>query len=265
MKRKAVFFDIDGTLLDYKYGIRRSTKEAIKHLINKGHYAFICTGRSRILVSDEEILDLGFDGVIAGAGTYVEYQRQELYNNEIEYEIIKETIKILKEHQIAVIFEGKDRLYYDEEFAYDDRVMEIGTYLQSQLGDKLIPINKCMEEYAINKLSAAYESEKDYQEAKELLKNYYEYLEHENRIVEMIPKGNSKATGIKTICDHLSIKQEDTYAFGDSINDVEMLKYAAVGIAMGNGSKIAKETADFVTRDINEDGICYALTHFGLI
>ena len=84
-------------------------------------------------------------------------------------------------------------------------------------------------------------------------------------VVEMVPKGHTKATGIGKMCEALGIDRTDTYAVGDSVNDLSMLEYAGVGISMGNGSPEAKAAADYVTTDLNEDGIYNAMVRFGLI
>lgn len=80
-----------------------------------------------------------------------------------------------------------------------------------------------------------------------------------------IPQGTSKATGIDWLCRHMGIKNEDTYAIGDSVNDLDMLSFVGHGIAMGNGTPPAKEAAEFVTTDIYDDGIKHAMEHYGLI
>ena len=69
----------------------------------------------------------------------------------------------------------------------------------------------------------------------------------------------------KMLCEHLGISVEDTYAIGDSINDLEMLEFAGHSIAMGNASAVAKEKAEYVTTHIHEDGIYNALKHYALI
>ena len=75
----------------------------------------------------------------------------------------------------------------------------------------------------------------------------------------------SKARGIDRLCEHFGIDKKDTYAFGDSLNDIEMLKMVNVGVAMGNAQDEAKAVADYITDRIDEDGIRNALMHFGLI
>jgi Cof subfamily protein (haloacid dehalogenase superfamily) len=75
----------------------------------------------------------------------------------------------------------------------------------------------------------------------------------------------SKAKGIDRLCEYFDIDKKDTYAFGDSLNDIEMLKMVNVGVAMGNAQDEAKAVADYITDKIDEDGIKNALVHFGLI
>ena len=87
----------------------------------------------------------------------------------------------------------------------------------------------------------------------------------EQRGVEFVPKGTSKATGIEWLCNHLDIPLDETYAIGDSVNDLEMLESVGHGIAMGNSMPPVKEIAEYVTSDISDDGVKNALKHYGLI
>ena len=88
---------------------------------------------------------------------------------------------------------------------------------------------------------------------------------HGHVAMEVVPKGYSKASGIAFVCEKLGIDVKDTYAFGDSANDVDMLEFAGGGVAMGDGTDVAKEHADYVTRGLLEDGIYHARKHFALI
>ena len=83
--------------------------------------------------------------------------------------------------------------------------------------------------------------------------------------MECVPKGTSKATGIAWLCKYLGVPREETYAIGDSVNDLDMLAYVGHGIAMGNATQPPKEAAEFVTTDIHEDGIRNAMLHYHLI
>ena len=93
----------------------------------------------------------------------------------------------------------------------------------------------------------------------------YEILINDATVAEFVPKGFSKASGIQNACELFSIAREDTYAFGDSVNDLDMLRYVAHGVAMGNGTKEAKVAADYVTTELKDDGIYQGLLHYGLI
>lgn len=83
MSRKAVFFDIDGTLWDEHFVIPESTKEAIRKLRENGHLAFLCSGRTRAFIQDERLLALGFDGIVAGCGTWIEMDGKTLFYKKI--------------------------------------------------------------------------------------------------------------------------------------------------------------------------------------
>jgi hydroxymethylpyrimidine pyrophosphatase-like HAD family hydrolase len=83
--------------------------------------------------------------------------------------------------------------------------------------------------------------------------------------MEFVPNGFSKASGIKKTCEFLNIPLENTFAFGDSVNDLDMLSYVAHGVAMGNGTDDAKQAAEYVTSSLHEDGIMRGLEYYGLI
>ena len=88
---------------------------------------------------------------------------------------------------------------------------------------------------------------------------------HGDLLVEMVPKGFSKGTGINRLCEIKGIDKEDTIAIGDAANDVEMFRAAGFSIAMGSGAEGAKEAADYVTTGLHDDGILNALKYSGLI
>ena len=78
-ERKAVFFDVDGTLFKQGKNVPKSTIRAIAKIRENGHLAFVCTGRSRVMVPKTPILDIGFDGVVAACGMYADYQGKLLF------------------------------------------------------------------------------------------------------------------------------------------------------------------------------------------
>lgn len=264
MTKKAVFFDIDGTLLDFDMKVEDSTKKAIRELQKNDIYTFICTGRCRPMIPADGILNLGFDGIVGACGTYIEYHGDTILNREFEPEQAEFIAEVLRDAKLLTILEGVQGMYLDREAcrASKDTFLD---KLEINHGHIYLPLHEHKGNYRFNKCSIKIMPESDYERAQSALESLAYPIFHGSDTVEFVPNGYNKATGIQFVCEHLGIEHKNTYAFGDSNNDLEMLEYAACGIAMGNGTKTAKEAADYITDDIHEDGIYNALKHFKLI
>lgn len=259
--KNAVFFDIDGTLWDGHMRIPPSTVSSIKKLRENGNYAFICSGRSRAAICTPELLDIGFDGVVASCGTHVEYLGKMIFEKYMSQEEIKNVLLAVKKSNMRATLEGKEYMYINSrEFAGDAFI----DYLRELIGERFLELRDGVIFSQINKVSAD-TTRGDAKILKELLSFKYELIFHEEKVVEIVPKGYTKAVGIEKVCEYLNVPRENTYAFGDSVNDLEMIAYVSHGIAMGNGTEDIKEQADYVTDVLERDGIEKALKHFGLI
>lgn len=260
--KKAVFFDIDGTLWDNKMQIPASTAASIRSLRENGHYAFICSGRSRAAIQAKELLSgIGFDGILAACGTHVEYLGEMIYERNLSEQELDELFSIFQKYHISIVLEGKKCLYADME-DFDGNVYI--SNLKESLGEGFQPLLANAGNYFANKVTG-YFQEGDFEKMKSELSVHYDLIFHSTNIMEIVPKGFSKASGIQRICEYLGISRENTYAFGDSSNDLEMLAYVGHGISMGNGTKEAKEAADYVTADLWDDGIRKGLQYYSLI
>ncbi len=260
---KYVFFDIDGTLWDENMVVPESTKIAIKQLQANGHKAFVCTGRAMGNVNDPQFDAIGFDGFIAACGNHVEMDGNILYENNMSYADVKKVYDVSRECKLPIIYEGTTYQWLDREGFDGDGYI---SYIIENLGDVAVFLDECkLEDIHANKFSALINEETDYDGVKEALSDLYDLLDHGDGIIEAVPKGTSKATGIAWLCEHLGIAIEDTYAIGDSINDLEMLEFVGHSIAMGNASMAAKEKAEYVTTHIRKDGILNALKYYDLI
>lgn len=259
--RKAVFFDIDGTLWDFTNRIPESTVAAIRGLRAQGHYAFLCSGRARAYIRDPELFAIGFDGVLAGCGTHVELGGEIVYEKLIGKGLAVHTVETVRKYGFRPILEGPNYLYMDaEDFSHEP----YGQKLMREMGGHLVGIREHYGEWEINKLSCATDHA-DREGAFAALEEHYTYLIHNSEVVELVPKGHTKATGIRKVCERLGIDRADTVAVGDSVNDLAMLSYAGVGIAMGNADARVRRAADYVTDGLYDDGIYNAMRHFGLI
>lgn len=260
--KSAVFFDIDGTLWDDDQRIPDSTREALRLLKENGHYLFLCSGRTRVFIPDKELMPLGFDGVVAGCGTYGEFQGETKFYHRIDLEQIKKECEYLNGLNAAYILEGRYALYIDkerfeEEFSYYNQ-------MQSILGDKLLRVTGNEDSLEVSKFCVNYLKERQ-EELEQELEQRYTIIHRDGDFMEIVPKGFNKATGIREMSKLLGIAHENTYAVGDSTNDLDMLQYAAHSIAMGDGMQEAKDAAEYVTTPLWEDGIYNGLKHYRLI
>lgn len=148
--KKAVFFDIDGTLWDFKMNIPESTKKALKELRKNGYYAFLCSGRSRSNIKSPKLLALGFDGIVAACGTHIEFEGEKLFELLLTKEQIGHILAVLRKHQIPMVLEGPNYIYVDEKDFVDDPYV---IYLRNELGENLKSITGTAQ-YEVNKLSA---------------------------------------------------------------------------------------------------------------
>ena len=261
-EKKIVFFDIDGTLWDAYNNIPKSTKEAIAKLRENGHLAFINTGRCRSFVRNEKLLNLGFDGIVSGCGTRVEYKGDVIFYYQLDEKLAEKTIRTVRDFDFKPILEGANYLYLDEvDFPVGDFY---GDKLREEMKDDLLTIEDHWGKWEISKLSCATPPEK-IDACYDEVKDDFDFMIHSPTVVEMVPKGFHKGVGIQKVCELLGVDIENTFAIGDSTNDLEMLEAAGISIAMGNGTDNVKEMADYVTKPLFEDGIYHALEHFNLI
>lgn len=260
--KKAVFFDIDGTLWNRECQIQPSTVAAIRKLRENGHLAFICSGRSRANIRNKELMDIGFDGVVASCGTHIDFHKETVFEVLLSEEQVAHILAMAEKHNMPVVLEGPQYIYVNEgDFSDDPYVI----YLRKELGEDVRTIPENPAEIYINKFSAEIGDVDLEQLATDLGEDYDMIVHVGDKVFEVVPTGYSKATGIEKVCELFDVARENTYAFGDSANDLEMLAFVAHGIAMGDGEPETKAVADYITTSVEEDGIANGLKHFGLI
>lgn len=261
MTRKAVFFDIDGTIWNGKNEIPESTIAAIQGMRKNGHLAFLCSGRCRGYIQSPKLLSIGFDGIVAGCGTMIEYKDETIFYKRLDNELAEYTINTVRKYGFRPILEGREYLYMDDfEFGHEF----YGQKLKAEMGERLLSIAGHWGKWEISKLSCATNSP-DKEICFSVLEPYYDFMIHNADVAEMVPKGYHKGIGIQKVCELLDVDIADTFAFGDSTNDLGMFQTAGIAVAMGNGSDIAKAAADYVTTALMDNGIWNACKKFKLI
>jgi len=261
--RKLLFFDIDGTIWDYKNHIPESTVLAIRKARERGHLVFLNTGRCRAFIREKNLLDLGLDGIISGCGTMIEYEGKVLFDKRIPQEETLRIIRVMKKYGMCLILEGPEYLYANREEFIGTRDELFVEKIARELQGDLRRLDTEGEEFAVQKFSCSIYG-CDTEDCIRELGDIYDYIIHNDDFMEVVPKGFNKGTAIREVCRLLGADPGDTISFGDSINDREMLMDAGIGVVMGNGSEEAKEFADYVTTDIYEDGIMNAMKHLKL-
>lgn len=262
MKPCILFFDIDGTILSHRtFTISDSTRNAIRQARANGHLTFINTGRTGGGMG-KDILDVGFDGCIYGCGTRIIYRDKELLHVTIPNNLLSEIIDDLRHYHIEAMFEGTNAIYY-----MDTYTNELAQQFQY---DHLVRNNCHVEtvespDISVDKFCIFPTSIEGFQAFCDKYQNVLDFIDRGEGFFEVIPKGYSKASGIEFLINYLNIPHENTFAIGDSSNDLPMLEYVKHSIAMGNASKVVLDMASFVTKDVDEDGIAFALKHFHII
>lgn len=263
--RKYIFIDIDGTILDRQGNVPESAAAAIKMAREKGHKVFIATGRSKCEIFDN-VLDIGFDGIIGAAGGYVEAEGRVIESISMTKDESDRIINILSENNIKFSAETDKTVFNNgetQEFLRDV-FTSLGRDVEKDLFYNMMTRIENFNGIAgINKI-LYYDTDITIDEMRGKVGERYAIVpytikEFGRNSGEINIKGITKAKGIEKILEYFGGRQEDTAAIGDSDNDIEMLKFAHTAVAMGNSSKNLIKYADFVTDDINKDGLCKAV------
>lgn len=258
---KLLFFDIDGTLIDENTKeIPKTTKQALQKARAEGHQIFINTGRPYSAIP-KAIQALDVDGYVCGCGSYISYHHEVLLHTPLTNFTCRQIVQIVDTTHVDAVLEGAHAIYYDahttspailamvpdfKKEGYDVRDL----HDPSIIFDKLTCFTdqSCHEDLFI-----------------EMISHYFSIIVRGPHFYECIQPAFSKATGIAFMMDYLNVPLEDVYAFGDSTNDLSMLKATIHSVAMGNSPEELKKEVQYVTTAVDDDGIDHALRHYKLI
>ncbi|WAA11109.1 Cof-type HAD-IIB family hydrolase [Fervidibacillus albus] len=255
--KKIVFLDIDGTILNTDKQIPKLTKLGIKQLKDRGIYVAIATGRGPFMFKDIRE-ELGVDTYVSFNGQYVALDGEAIYHYSFPVDQMKQFLFNAKQFGHSIVFQSIDGMAssvdYDAFIKNGFSTLHFDHPVYDPEYYKTQPISQMI-------LFCREEEEKAYEEQ---FPDFHFTRWHEFA-VDVLPKGNSKATGIQWIIERLGLDLKDTYAFGDGLNDLEMLQTVGNGVAMGNSHPELKKSIPLSTSHVNEDGLYAGFKRFGLL
>lgn len=262
--RKAIFFDIDGTLIN-SFGGRKDisprVKKSLRLLQKEGHYIFIATGRPYAFL-DEVIRDFGFDGYILANGAHVMVNEKTIHSQSMEEKFVKSFVSMLDKNKIEYVLEDEKNSYLKpSQKNFADFFEKIGIL------EECFKPEYELDSLQVHKIEVLCPTSKILNDCIEFISEYPQY-NYCNSIhpthLEVYLKENHKASGILKAIDYLDIPIEQTYAFGDGMNDIEMLSTVGCGIAMGNASSEVKKYAKQITEGVDCDGVASGIEKYVL-
>lgn len=249
MNRRAAFFDLDGTLAVDNRPPSKKVIDAVRAFHEDGNSVFLCTGRATSFIY-QSVLSIGFDGIVAAAGAFVSLGGRVLYKRLLSPELIRRIIAHFLESGDRCMLEGEQNMYAINPCLPDDRIWPKITD-----PDAFTPEKGKFAGQGVFKFTAYGPIA---EAVRRLVSGEMSVIDHE-LFVEVLPAGCSKADGMRRVLEETGISREDSIAFGDSRNDIAMLRYAGLGIAMGNSPGPVIQAADRVTASFSEDGVARAL------
>ena len=258
----AVFFDIDGTLVDERLGIIKptdSTKAAISALKANGYMTGIATGRAKCYVPD---MGIDFDCCVTCNGAVAEINDEIIVNEYIDKDKLEQLVHYLDKNNFGYNIEARDICYYGERTK--EKMFEMLTHFNIST-EKFRPL-KSTAGLKVNKAIVSFDTDEQFEKLISTFSDDFLITRHHtNNSGDVSIFGVTKATGIEAVIKNAGIDVSDTYAFGDDSNDLEMLTFVGCGIAMTPHSALLDDVAKMVTCGVDEDGITKALIELGMI
>ena len=274
MNKKVVFLDIDGTMLLKDGTMPASTRQALEEATEGGHEMVVCTGRSPTQIKPVLKDAVGiFSGVVGSAGANITRKGEVVWKGHLSAEKTKELVDFFRAHNIAYFLQSQAGVYA-EQYGLDlifetfrgfgvpkEKVSEIfGMTTLTDHPEDYPDIEKC----------CYFQCPKPAAEVQAELGDYFQVVDSSYKITkfcdgEINKAGVNKGTGMAKYLEAAGVPQEDSIAFGDGPNDIEMIQYAAIGVCMGNGTEQTKAVADRICGRVDEDGIYNEFKALGLI
>lgn len=260
MKRKYLFFDVDGTLIPKGYidKVPPSTARALATLKENGHFLALATGRSQYSVIDTA-KKLGIDNIVSDGGNGLTVNGELFAIEPLEKQLMLQVVNacLARDYPICVSVDNTPNFY-----SHSDAFNTQNLWGRVQCGQYNVIDNLDYNSFPeIHKLLIGIDAD----EEQNFVNSYAGLIYARYNVEHIIIEPENKFAGIEAMMKHLDFPMEDVVVFGDAWNDYEMFEKSPFSVAMGNAIPELKAIADFVTTDCDADGIEHACKHFGWI
>ena len=278
--RKIVFLDVDGTLIDYEAKLPASAAKAVNMARANGHKVYICTGCSKAEIEQRNLCDL--DGMIGGNGAYVEDNGEVVMHQGLTKEQVKHIVDWCNERHLGFYLEANSGMYCND-YMYEQGPETMIKYSQGK-GANVEKAKETANSFINSFIHLKGEDlyREDVNKISFILSSYQDHLDSKVEFAgleantwggkgemalfgDLGPTGITKKHAIEVLLKHLDADVKDTISFGDAKIDLSMFELCAYNVAMGNGGVEIKEAADYITDDVNEDGLYNAFKYLNLI
>jgi len=278
--RKIVFLDVDGTLIDYDAKLPESAARAVNEARANGHKVYICTGCSKAEIEQRNLCDL--DGMIGGNGAYVEDDGHVIMHHGLTRDEVKHIVDWCNERHLGFYLEANSGMYCNDYMLEQgpETMIKYGQGKGADLSQATASANSFVNSFIhltgedlyrddVNKISFILSSYQDHLDSKKefptLEANTWGGKGELALFGDLGPTGITKKHAIEILLDYLGADVNDTISFGDAKIDLSMFELCAYNVAMGNGCIEIKEAADYITTDVNDDGLYNAFKYLKLI
>lgn len=257
---KAAFFDLDGTLVSGQGICSPAVREALHSLRQNGILVFAATGRSPHEFEITGMIDgLEFDAIVALNGQLCYDQQGIIHRQLFDKEDLTRLLAQAQQVPFPCMVVEQDDMYINY---IDDSVCFALEAIHTP-HPKVQDISSAVGKEVLM-LMAYLPAAETQAYVLPVLKN--SYVTRWNKFgTDILPTGCSKRTGIETVLKKYNLTWDEVIAFGDGENDYEMLKYAKIGVAMGNADPMLLGGEFYITESVDSDGAVAALKHFSLI
>jgi Cof subfamily protein (haloacid dehalogenase superfamily) len=281
-RRRIIFLDVDGTILEHGSHVAPSTGDAVRAARAAGHLVYLSTGRSAADIHPN-VAEIGFDGAVTNSGALVVSGDEVVIDRPLPREATERLLAAMRSRGIRFFLQTRDGVYASDDMAELMRDYAAALEAREAAGGEVRPEDSLVglaqrtfppiEEADLGRIDKAVfvsDHEDGLEQLRADLGDRFLVVPGSMPLPggsngEINERDTTKGSAIELLLDRLGMDAADAIAVGDSWNDVEMFQVCGVAVAMGNAHPELKALADFVTTDVLDDGIANAFRRLGLI